>query len=689
MALLGKSSHIGDLVIGEEEDTNNNNNDNDALTTAQTSNDAPIPDGYVEQKIATLEAEIASRKAEITRLKSIANSNSTISSSSSSALNTKITQDNQKATTNLIEDEQSTSQTSKSTISETDLSKVQNEVQTVKDNARLLLRQMAKLTSENETLQLELDTLKEELKMSLTEASTEIISSNNALEVKTTQYNELLNKYNELSTQFNTVDDNETNISIAIQNELELVKDSSKQMKLVYQNQISTLEQELAETKALLVDREETIDKQSTQIDDLKNGIESMAKELNLMEQKCKCKIDSAFSNSSTSTAGGNAIGDSGSTNGGSAEEVNGKKNICTAQNLNELANLWEVRLDENRRKRRAGTAGASTADIESKSSPTSTSHTQEVDGEGNVIENGTATTDNDNSGSTPSKDTTSSPSLQSTNRWFFGSSKKKQDSTSINDMKQRDNDTTINELEDVISANIDIIRYIKCAIEEMDGNRDEKNEDTSSTTDNLARLKEALATLNNIKSNDKHKPPSSVDSEEEASPGQIATLQMSVKALESSQELQELQNNTLKAELSRLQSIINNVDNQSSSQEDEIETLKAQVIKLQLTNQLLQDDKRTLEEAQHAQLSSRDMAISNIESNHVQQMNILENKSGGQEDMIEQLQAELCKLQVQSNIQVEEQRHVVEEMKTKIELKNLEEEGASSSTSTSFPDLL
>jgi len=674
MALLGKSSHIGDLVIGDEDDTNNNNND--APTTTQTN--APIPEGYVEQKIATLEAEIASRRAEITRLKSI--TTTTPPSSSSSALNTKITQDNLKATTNLIEDEHSQSQTSNTTISETDLSKVQNEVQTVKDNARLLLRHMAKQTSENEALQLELDTLKEELKVSLTEASTEIINSNNALELKTTQYNELLNKYNELSTQFNTVDDNESNISKAIQNELELVKDSSQQMKIVYQNQISNLETQLADIKALLVDREETIDKQSTQIDDLKNGIKSMTKELNLMEQKCK--IDNAFSNSSTSTAGGNAIGDSGSTNGGSAEEVNGKKNICTAQNLNELANLWEVRLDENRRKRRAGTAGASTADIESKSSPTSTSHTQEVDGEGDVIENGTATTDNDNSGSTPSKDTTSSPSLQSTNRWFFGSSKKKQDSTSINDMKQHDNDTTINELEDVILANIDIIRYIKCAIEEMDGHRDDENEDTASSTDNLARLKKALATLNNIKS------PSDDSEGEEASPGQIATLQMSVKALESSQELQELQNNTLKAELSRLQSIINNVDNQSSSQEDEIESLKAQVIKLQLTNQLLEDDKRTLEEAQHAQLSSRDMAISNIESNHVQQMNILENKSGGQEDMIEQLQAELCKLQVKSNIQVEEQRHVVEEMKTKIELKNLEEEGASPSL-TSFPDLL
>lgn len=678
MALLGKSSHIGDLVIGEDEDTNNNNDD--APSTAQTSNDAPIPEGYVEQKIATLEAEITSRQAEIARLKSIA---TTPSSSSSSALNTKITQDNLKASTNIIEDEHSTSQTSNNTtISETDLSKVQNEVQTVKDNARLLLRHMAKQTSENEALQLELSTLKEELKVSLTEASTEIITSNNALELKTTQYNELLNKYNELSTQFNTVDDNESNISKAIQNELELVTNSSKEMKLVYQNQISTLEQELATVEASLVDREDTIDKQLHQIDDLKNGIKSMAKELNLMEQQGK--IDAAFS--STATAGGTAAG---GTNRGSMEETNGK-NICTATNLNELANLWEVRLDENKRKRKAVAAGASTADVESKSSPTSASHTEE--GDDLESKNGTsATIDNDNSGSAPSKDTTSSfPSTQSTNRWFFGSSKKKQDSTSINDMKQqRDNDTTINELEDVILANIDIIRYIKCAIEEIDrGEENEKDEGegevsgdtTSSTTDNLVRLKEALANLNNTKRFD--------DSEEEASPGQIATLQMSVKALESSQELQELQNNTLKAELSRLQSIINNVDNQSSSQEDEIETLKAQVIKLQLTNQLLEDEKHTLEEAQHVQLSSRDMAISNIESNHVQQMNILENKSGGQEDMIEQLQAELCKLQVQSNIQVEEQRHVVEEMKTKIELKNLEEESTSPS-STSFPDLL
>ena len=667
MALLGKSSHIGDLVIGDEEDTNNNNND--APTTLQTN--APIPEGYVEEKIATLEEEIASRKAEITRLKSI--TTTTTPSSSSSALNTKITQDNLKASTNLIEDEHSTSQTSNNTtISEKDLSKVQNEVQTVKDNARLLLRHMAKQTSENEALQLELDTLKEELKVSLTEASTEIINSNNALEVKTTQYNELLIKYNELSNQFNTVDDNETNISKAIQNELQLVTKSSQEMKLVYQNQISDLETQLADIKALLVDREETIDKQLHQIDDLKNDSKSM-------EQKGK-KIDNAFSTTSTSTAG-TAAGDS-------TNRVEEGKNICTAQNLNELANLWEEKLEENRRKRRA-TAGASTAtDIES------TSHTQEGREEGDVLDpkNGTAATDNDNSGSTPSKDT-SSP--QSTNRWFFSSSKKKQDSTSsAKDMKQRDNDTIVNELEDVILANIDIIRYIKCAIEEMDREEDEKGRseeeasgDTkSSSNHNLARLKEALAALNNTKSNDKNK--SIVDDSEEESPGQIATLQMSVKALESSQELQELQNNTLKAELSRLQSIINNVDNQSSSQEDEIETLKAQVIKLQLTNQLLEDDKRTLEEAQHAQLSSRDMAISNIESNHVQQMNILENKSGGQEDMIEQLQAELCKLQVQSNIQVEENRHVVEEMKTKIELKNLEEEGASS-TSTSFPDLL
>ena len=79
------------------------------------------------------------------------------------------------------------------------------------------------------------------------------------------------------------------------------------------------------------------------------------------------------------------------------------------------------------------------------------------------------------------------------------------------------------------------------------------------------------------------------------------------------------------------------------------------------------------MEEALGMKLKGREDIISNIENAHNKEISILENQSSSQEDLIGKLQAEITKLHVQSDIQAEEKRNAMEEIKTKIELSALE----------------
>lgn len=123
-----------------------------------------------------------------------------------------------------------------------------------------------------------------------------------------------------------------------------------------------------------------------------------------------------------------------------------------------------------------------------------------------------------------------------------------------------------------------------------------------------------------------------------------ITQLQVLIKDLESTIHLQGIQNNTLKAETTRLQSIINTMEHQASMREDKIESLKAETIKCELKSQIRNDEK-----------------------------NILESNNSKQEDEIETLKAEIVKLKVQSELHEKEKREAVEDAMTKMELSHLE----------------
>ena len=227
-----------------------------------------------------------------------------------------------------------------------------------------------------------------------------------------------------------------------------------------------------------------------------------------------------------------------------------------------------------------------------------------------------------------------------------------------------------------MLCANVEVIKHIKYAIDDLDVTAmSAAEEEGSKSAENLARLKEALASLgsNEASSNKTPRVQMKLKDALGGSLSDVSTLQMTVKTLESTVSLQEMQNLTLKEELSRLQNIVNDVDTYNSSQEDEIEILKAKVIKLELKSKMQEDEKRTMEEALGMKLKGREDIISNIENAHNKEISILENQSSSQEDKIEKLQAEITKLHVQSDILAEEKRNAMEEIKTKNELSALE----------------
>ena len=649
------SSHIGDVVINEgapppteEEDDVNNNDD----------------------RIAILEAEIASRKAEISRLKGGIDVNND-------------TNDNQ--------DNQNSEQ----------LAKVQAEVAVVKENARMLLRHMAAQTTENEQLQSDLDRVREELGDSLAEASVEIIQRGNKIEQQDRLLVELQTKYNDVLEQLNHGDNSSQTIINALQSELNMIKDSSSQLKDALNEQITQLKEKLETTKN---EAETTINRQSKelrmlgeeyrneknslniQIDTLRKGIKTMANELKCVQQMVHVK-EQELQIERKKSLGGDSAGN----------------NRLHAPSLGDLAALWEQRLDENRKSR--GIPSSDDAAV-----PKNGSYTAADDGktndddtncspDGNTLPSTINTAEqnnNNNDGSTSAAasttddgtSTTDGPSPRRTNGILnlFGGGKKK--SVQLSAATQHDlvqeRDRTIDELETMLCANVEVIKHIKCAIDELDVTAMSAGEEedngaadtaTARSAENLAKLKEALASLgsNEASSNKTPRVKMKLKDALGGSLSDVSMLQMTVKTLESTVSLQEMQNMTLKEELSRLQNIVNDVDTYNSSQEDEIEKLRAKVIKLELKSQLQEDEKRTMEEALGMKLKGREDIISNIENAHNKEISVLENQSSSQEDLIGKLQAEITKLHVQSDIQAEEKRNAMEEIKTKIELSALE----------------
>jgi chromosome segregation ATPase len=211
--------------------------------------------------------------------------------------------------------------------------------------------------------------------------------------------------------------------------------------------------------------------------------------------------------------------------------------------------------------------------------------------------------------------------------------------------------DQTIHELEAVICSNIEVIRRIKCAIEEIDtpvqGN-------TSNSTDNIAQLKDALLCLGSEGG--------------WCASAEILTLQTKVKVLESQIFMQGVQQETLNKDLTQLNDRILDMEAQKSCQEDEIESLKARVVTLELSCRLKDDSIASLEEAMNTQSKCNDLTISNSKVECEKKVNEMKSHSAVQEDQIRLLRAEIRGLH-------DEKRNAMEEMKKDLELAALERE--------------
>lgn len=310
------------------------------------------------------------------------------------------------------------------------------------------------------------------------------------------------------------------------------------------------------------------------------------------------------------------------------ANKVSDLSNIVNApfeylpDTLGGLAELWEQRLAENIRRR-----GIDTENDSEKAVP-STICTSQMSDHASVASNDAMST---------------GPSTRRRNVLFgniFASSKNRT-------VLQRDQ--TIHELEAVIFSNVDIIRRIKCAIEEIDtpveGNR-------SNSTENIAQLKDALLCLGSEGG--------------WCASGEILTLQTRVKVLESTVFMQGIQQETLKKELTRLNDTINRMEAHKSFQEDEIESLKARVVSLEMKCQLRDDSIASLEEALNTQSKCHDLTILNLKVSSEKKINEIKSHSLSQDDQIKSLRAEIRELH-------DEKRNAMEEMTKDFELAALE----------------
>lgn len=666
------ASHIGDVVIGGVE-------------------------VHVAERITNLEAEISSRKEEITRLKATVvttnrqphrgiGNNIDGRSISPSFFNTTAKSDNNNE--------------ENSDNKEDEIAKVQNEVAVVKENARMLLKHMATMTAENEQLQSDLDRVREEMGDSLAEASAEIIQRGQALDVAQQTLAGLQTKYNDALEQLGQSDNSQNTIIVALKQELQMVETSSTSLKEALHEQIIQLKEELETTKQ---SSEDTINVQAKELRILGEEMRNEKVVLNAKIDKLRAGVKSMAMEMSARDAANLA------DNKMKSNSMN--SNSSNVQNsLGDLATLWQEWLDDNRRLRGIADDGINTHQKPTDDTTLPNNDDGGLDSTilniGNNIDHSTA----DDTKSVTSNDHAPSPSPRG--RWF--ASWKKGESASSDSMV-KDRDHRIDELEAVICSNVEIIKHIRRAIDEIDNPPEDKDDGATDTerrarahqsTENLSQLKDALASLGSIANGDRLCPLLSTKNEDDDNDDiytkpmkvsladamngkldEITTLQLNVRTLEETNSLLSMQNKQLSDDLSRLQIITAAVDTQSSSQEDEIEILKAKAINLELKCQIQADEKQTMEEALDVKLKGRDLAISNIEESHAKELAVLKDESSKQEDRIEQLQAEIHKLQYQSNMEEEQKSNEMKDKTTRSELDALEEEIPSSSSN--FPDLL
>lgn len=232
--------------------------------------------------------------------------------------------------------------------------------------------------------------------------------------------------------------------------------------------------------------------------------------------------------------------------------------------------------------------------------------------------------------------------------------------------------DLKIDSLEAVISSDTGIIGKMKDTIERLVREREDA-ELISSRKDAELKEALPTMTIERGHSSPGDVHPSDTLIGAADSRSALSTLEMIVGELESTISLQEKHNKTLKAESVRLKVTITDLESRRSSQENIIEFLKAKLVTLLVSKRMVEEELNTDIERRDITISNLKSSCEKKADRSQRIIAALEAHSSSLEDQIEDLKAANVRLRVRSQILEEEKRMVEEEMKTEMQLLYIE----------------
>jgi chromosome segregation ATPase len=217
-----------------------------------------------------------------------------------------------------------------------------------------------------------------------------------------------------------------------------------------------------------------------------------------------------------------------------------------------------------------------------------------------------------------------------------------------------------------MICANIDIIRRIKCVIDEI------VTDGSSNISNNIAQLKDALTSIGSESEG------GGLWNSNAATSADIVLLRakladeveckiMTVRGLEAIINEQNDHHTILQNEIHQLQQVVTTMEIQKSNQEDEIETLKARIVKLEVGVQMQDSTIASLQEAIDIQAKCNDITNNNLEVEYEKRIHEYKSYYKREEEQINMLRARIYELE-------EERRNAREEIQKEKELASLEQ---------------
>ena len=218
-----------------------------------------------------------------------------------------------------------------------------------------------------------------------------------------------------------------------------------------------------------------------------------------------------------------------------------------------------------------------------------------------------------------------------------------------------------------MICANIDIIRRIKCVIDEI------VTDGSSNISNNIAQLKDALTSIGSesdgggLWRNSNAAISADIVLLRAKLADEVECKIMTVRGLEAIINEQNDHHTILQNEIHQLQQVVTTMEIQKSNQEDEIETLKARIVKLELGVQMQDSTIASLQEALDIQAKCNDITNNNLEVEYEKRIHEYKSYYKREEEQINMLRARIYELE-------EERRNAREEIQKEKELASLEQ---------------